>query len=146
MNTQSVTGRKGEKMDNDSKRIGLYINQDLLKACDNAISRTNATSRSDFISNAIEFYIAWLDSKNTTKILTPALESVIGSKILDTEDRIARVLFKQGVELAMLMHVVSATNDITESQLKELRKICVEEVKRNSGKYKFEDAFRFQKG
>ena len=133
-------------MDNDSKRIGLYINQDLLKTCDNAISRTNATSRSDFISNAIEFYIAWLDSKNTTKILTPALESVIGSKILDTEDRIARVLFKQGVELAMLMHVVAATNDITESQLKELRKICVEEVKRNSGKYKFEDAFRFQKG
>lgn len=133
-------------MDNDSKRIGLYINQDLLKTCDNAISRTNATSRSDFISNAIEFYIAWLDSKNTTKILTPALESVIGSKILDTEDRIARVLFKQGVELAMLMHVVAATNDITESQLKDLRRICVEEVKRNSGKYKFEDAFRFQKG
>ena len=133
-------------MDNASKRIGLYINQDLLKTCDNAISRTNATSRSDFISNAIEFYIAWLDSKNTTKILTPALESVIGSKILDTEDRIARVLFKQGVELAMLMHVVAATNDITESQLKDLRKICVEEVKRNSGKYKFEDAFRFQKG
>ena len=133
-------------MDHDSKRIGLYINQDLLKTCDNAISRTNATSRSDFISNAIEFYIAWLDSKNTTKILTPALESVIGSKILDTEDRIARVLFKQGVELAMLMHVVAATNDITESQLKDLRKICVEEVKRNSGKYKFEDAFRFQKG
>lgn len=133
-------------MDNDSKRIGLYINQDLLKTCDNAISRTNATSRSDFISNAIEFYIAWLDSKNTTKILTPALESIIGSKILDTEDRIARVLFKQGVELAMLMHVVAATNDITENQLKDLRKICVEEVKRNSGKYKFEDAFRFQKG
>ena len=133
-------------MDNDSKRIGLYINQDLLKTCDNAINRTNATSRSDFISNAIEFYIAWLDSKNTTKILTPALESVIGSKILDTEDRIARVLFKQGVELAMLMHVVAATNDITESQLKDLRRICVEEVKRNSGKYKFEDAFRFQKG
>ena len=133
-------------MDHDSKRIGLYINQDLLKACDNAINRTNATSRSDFISNAIEFYIAWLDSKNTTKVLTPALESVIGSKILDTEDRIARVLFKQGVELAMLMHVVAATNDITESQLKDLRKICVEEVRRNSGKYKFEDAFRFQKG
>ena len=133
-------------MDNTSKRIGLYINQDLLKTCDNAISRTNAISRSDFISNAIEFYIAWLDSKNTTKILTPALESVIGSKILDTEDRIARVLFKQGVELAMLMHVVAATNDITESQLKDLRKICVEEVRRNSGKYKFEDAFKFQKG
>ena len=133
-------------MDNDSKRIGLYINQDLLDTCDNAISRTNATSRSEFISNAIEFYIAWLNSKNVSRVLTPALESVISSKIFDTEDRLARVLFKQGVELAMLMHVVAATNDITEDQLRDLRKICVDEVKRNSGKYKFDDAVRFQKG
>ena len=83
-------------MDNDSKRIGLYINQDLLNTCDNAISITNATSRSEFISDAIEFYIAWLNSKNVSRVLTPALESVISSKILDTEDRLARVLFKQG--------------------------------------------------
>lgn len=110
-------------MDNDSKRIGLYIGKDLLKACDNAIAQTNAISRSEFISNAIEFYIAWLNSKNISKVLTPALESVISSKILDTEDRIARVLFKQGVELAMLMHVVAATNEITEGQLRDLRKI-----------------------
>ena len=110
------------------------------------IAKTNATSRSEFISNAIEFYIAWLNSKNISKVLTPALESVISSKILDTEDRIARVLFKQGVELAMLMHVVAATNEITEGQLRDLRKICVDEVKRNSGKYKFDDAVRFQKG
>ena len=127
-------------MDNDSKRIGLYIGKDLLKACDNAIAQTNAISRSEFISNAIEFYIAWLNSKNISKVLTPALESVISSKILDTEDRIARV------ELAMLMHVVAATNEITEGQLRDLRKICVDEVKRNSGKYKFDDAVRFQKG
>ena len=133
-------------MDSNSKRVGLYINQDLLKACDTAILRTNATSRSEFISNAIEFYIAWLDSKNTTKLLTPALESVIASKILDTEDRIARVLFKQGVELAMLMHVVAATNNVTESQLKDLRKLCVDEVRKNSGRYKFDDAVKFQKG
>jgi metal-responsive CopG/Arc/MetJ family transcriptional regulator len=132
-------------MDNDSKRIGLYINQDLLNICDNAISITNATSRSEFISDAIEFYIAWLNSKNVSRVLTPALESVISSKILDTEDRLARVLFKQGVELAMLMHVVAATNEITEDQ-RDLRKICVDEVKRNSGKYKFDDAVRFQKG
>ena len=61
-------------MDNDSKRIGLYINQGLLNTCDNAISITNATSRSEFISDAIEFYIAWLNSKNVSRVLTPALD------------------------------------------------------------------------
>ena len=35
---------------------------------------------------------------------------------------------------------------VTEGQLRNLRKICVDEVKRNSGKYKFDDAVRFQKG
>ena len=44
------------------------------------------------------------------------------------------------------VHVIAATNEITEDQLRDLRKICVDEVKRNSGKYKFDDAVRFQKG
>lgn len=133
-------------MQDYSKRIGVYISENLLKACDSAISRTDATSRSEFINDALEMYLAWLDSKNITKLMTPMLESVIESKILDTEDRIARVLFKQGVELAMLMHVVAATNDIDESSLSRLRAMCVNEVKRNSGKYSFDDAVKFQKG
>ena len=78
--------------------------------------------------------------------MTPALESVIAGKIGDTENRLARVLFKQGVELAMLMHVVAAANDIREQDLDALRKLCVDEVSRLGGKYKFDDAVRFQKG
>ena len=134
------------KQENNSVRAGIYIDKELLHKCDEAIKMTNARSRSEFIADAIEMYIAWLDSKDVSKVLTPALESVIGAKILDTENRLARVLFKQGVELAMLMHVVAANSDVDESNLNDLRKLCVEEVSRLSGRYKFDDAVEFQKG
>lgn len=134
------------KQENNSVRAGIYIDKNLLHKCDEAIKMTNARSRSEFIADAIEMYIAWLDSKDMSKVLTPALESVIGAKILDTENRLARVLFKQGVELAMLMHVVAANSDVDQSELNDLRKLCVEEVSRLSGRYKFDDAVEFQKG
>lgn len=134
------------KQDQNAARIGIYIDKQLLGRCDAAISTTNARSRSELISDALELYLAWLHSKDASKVLTPALESVIAGKIGDTENRLARVLFKQGVELAMLMHVVAAAHDIREQDLDALRKLCVDEVSRLGGKYKFDDAVRFQKG
>ena len=134
------------KQDQNAARIGIYIDKQLLSRCDAAIPATNARSRSELISDALELYLAWLHSKDTSKVLPPALESVIAGKIGDTENRLARVLFKQGVELAMLMHVVAAAHDIREQDLDALRKLCVDEVSRLGGKYKFDDAVRFQKG
>ena len=124
---------------------GIYIDRNLLARCDENISRTNASSRSEFISDAIEMYLSWLNSKETSKILTPALESVIGGKIATTENHIARVLFKQSVEIAMMMHVVAGAFQIDEDNLDRLRGMCVDEVSRLGGKFKFEDAVRIQK-
>lgn len=76
------------KSENDSIRTGIYISRNLLNLCDENMQKTNASSRSEFISDAIEMYIAWLNSKETNKMLTPALESVIGAKIADTESLI----------------------------------------------------------
>lgn len=87
----------------------------------------------------------WLHSKETSKVLTPALESVISGRIGDTENRIARVLFKQSVELAMLMHVVAATHAVRPEDLDNLRKMCVGEVSKINGKISFEDAVKLQK-
>ncbi len=122
------------------------MERDLLRRVDEAMGKTSARSRSEFISDALEFYIAWLHSEETGKVLTPALESVISGRIGDTENRIARVLFKQSVELAMLMHVVAATHSIRPEDMESLRKMCVGEVSKINGKFHFDDAVKLQKG
>lgn len=131
---------------NNSNRIGVYINNELLARCDAAMEKTNAESRSEFIREAIEHYIAVLNIKESSRVLTPALESVIGSKIALTEDRISRLLFKLGVEVAMMSNILAATHDIDEDSLSALRRFCTNEVAAIGGKYSFEDAVEFQKG
>ena len=131
---------------NNSNRIGVYINNELLARCDAAMEKTNADSRSEFIREAIEHYIAVLNMKESSRVLTPALESVIGSKIALTEDRISRLLFKLGVEVAMMSNILAATHNINEDSLSALRRFCTNEVAAIGGKYTFEDAVEFQKG
>ena len=131
---------------NNSNRIGVYINNELLARCDAAMEKTNTASRSEFIREAIEHYIAVLNMKESSRVLTPALESVIGSKIALTEDRIGRILFKLGVEVAMMSNILAATHDIDEDSLSALRRFCTNEVAAIGGKYSFEDAVEFQKG
>lgn len=132
--------------ENNSNRIGVYINNELLARCDAAMEKSNAESRSEFIREAIEHYIAVLNMKESSRVLTPALESVIGSKIALTEDRISRLLFKLGVEIAMMSNIIAATHDIDEDSLSALRRFCTNEVAAIGGKYSFEDVVEFQKG
>ena len=131
---------------NNSNRIGVYINNELLARCDAAMEKTNAESRSEFIREAIEHYIAVLNMKESSRVLTPALESAVNSRISMTEDRISRILFKLGVEVAMMNNIIAATHDIDEDSLSALRRFCTNEVAAIGGKYNFEDAVEFQKG
>ncbi|MGN8750780.1 CopG family ribbon-helix-helix protein [Oscillospiraceae bacterium HCP3S3_D12] len=132
--------------ENNSNRIGVYINNELLARCDAAMEKTNAESRSEFIREAIEHYIAVLNMKESSRVLTPALESVVNSRISMTEDRISRLLFKLGVEVAMMGNIIAATYDIDEDSLSALRRFCTNEVAAIGGKYSFEDAVEFQNG
>ena len=128
----------------NGKRIGLYISEDLLNRCDVAVRKTNADSRSEFICDAIEHYIAVVNMKENSRVLTPALESVIGSKIALTEDRINRIVFKLGVEVAMMNNILAATHRIDPESIDALRRYCTDEVASIGGRYKLEDAVSLQ--
>ena len=128
-------------MENQSKgtRIGVYIDDTLLSRCDAAMEETNAESRSEFIRDAIEHYIAVLNAQENSKVLTPALESVIGGKIAGTEDRISRMVYKLAVEIAMLNHLYGSYFNVSREQLDWLRELCKEEVAEINGRMNLAD-------
>ena len=128
----------------DNKRIGLYISEELLDLCDRNIGRDDSRSRSEFVCNAIEFYIASLDKAMVEGFLSPALEAVISARVKDTENKLARVVFKQSVELAMLIHILSGVYQIDSERIDGLRQMCANKVSALGGKYTFEDIVRFQ--
>jgi len=122
-------------MDNKTgKRIGVYISEKLLDQCDAEVEKSGADSRSEFICDAIMHYIAVINMKENSRVLTPALESVIGSKIALTEDRINQMLFKVAVELAMQNHLTAGRYRYEDDYLDGLRDYCVQEVKALNGR------------
>jgi len=123
----------------NATRIGLYIDTDLLTRCDASIPLTNARSRSEFICDAIEHYIATLNVKGNSKVLTPALGSVIGGKIAGTEDRISRILFKLAVEVAVQNHLTAGRYQFEDGYLEELRDYCAQEVASTNGRMNLAD-------
>ena len=119
---------------NNSSRIGVYIGDDLLARCDAAMEKTNADSRSEFIRDALEHYIAVINMQESSKVLTPALESVIGSKIALTEERISQLLFKLTVEIAVQNHLTAGRYRYEDGYLDSLPDYCVQQVKALNGR------------
>ena len=128
-----------------SVRLGVYLDRDLVDRCDAALPKANAGSRSELIADALTFYLAWLDTGDYSKVLTPALESVIDARIKATEKNIGKVLFNISVELGLLQHVVAASQHYSSNTISDLRNVCIDEIKETHGVLPFENAVKYQK-
>ena len=111
-----------------------------------SIKMTNCRSQNEFVEEALNFYCEYLAAKDCSQILPPILVSSFQGTIQDSENRIARLLFKLAVEINMMMHVLAAGLEINAEELDRLRGRCVQEVKRTSGSIALKDAVNYQKG
>lgn len=128
------------------KKFGISMEEKVLLAIDSAMPKIDVRTRSEFITEAVLYFLSALNTEDVSKVLTPAVESSIRAATRESENHVSRMLFKMSVELDMLMHVVAATNDIDQSTLSQLRGMCVQEVKSSIGTVNFDDAVRTQKG
>ena len=85
---------------------GVRMPQEMWDMCDTMTEKTSESSRNEFIRRAVEFYIEYKNHERHVEFLTPALESVIDGKIKDSEDRIARIIFKLAVDQNFLAHLI----------------------------------------
>lgn len=103
-------------------------------------------AKSEFIEEAIEYYDSYLNAEASTEFLESVIDDAMKKNMEAIANRIGTVLFKQAVEIDMMMHVTAATNEIDEGILSKLRGECVQEVKSSLGRISFDSAVRIQKG
>ncbi len=127
-------------------RIPAWLYPSTLEVIDRASEMDNCKSRSEFLEKAAQFYAGYVSGQEAIAYLPPALASVLRGTVLDTENRICRLLFKLAVELDMVMNVLAAGMEIPEEQLRSLRERCVQNVKKTSGSVTLDNAVRYQRG
>lgn len=126
-------------------RKGFYIKEELLEQADSLLETANVKSRNEFLNQALKFYIGYLTSAKIENYMLSTISSVMHATVKDSENRMARVMFKLAVELSKLSHVIAYSHGVSENELLKLQAKCVDEVKRINGTIIFEEAYEYQK-
>ena len=105
--------------------------------CDRLTEEFGKRSRNAFIRDAVDFYCAWLEKEHMERFLLPSLESVMDSKIKDSEGRIRNVEFKMGVQIAILTELLAEHLDYSDEDLDRLRADAIRHLKETNGSFRF---------
>ncbi len=135
-------------MDKPDKKVrfALYVNQSALDLVDEYFEKDNCFSKSEFIENAIRFYVSYLSSDTNIPYLSTVVMSTMDSLLKENTNRLSKLLFKLAVELAITMNVVAANQGVDKEVLNSLRSECIKEVKKTNGIFTFDEADNWQKG
>ena len=128
------------------RRFQLWIRPSTLELADTLYKKDNCDSKSEFIEKAVLFYAGYLSAEDNKTYLPNIVTSTLKSIVAESDHRQNRMIFKMAVELAVMMNVVAANNNIDPVSLERLRGECVKEVKRLNGSFSFDDAMSWQKG
>jgi hypothetical protein len=114
-------------------RIGITILPEAVRTADNNVKPANCKSRSEFIERAILHYAGYLAMRDNTDYIAKAIAQTMRGIIKSGEDRIARMQFKDAVELAKIVRMIAPLCEIGGDELRRLHIDCVDEVKHING-------------
>ena len=125
-------------------RKAFHIEEDILEQVDSLLQQADVKSRNEFLNQALKFYIGYLTSAKIENYMLSSISSVMHATVKDSENRMARAMFKLAVETSKLANVIAYSQEIDEESMGKLHVRCMEEVKRINGAVKFEDAYEYQ--
>lgn len=125
-------------------KIPLRLSEDQLNKLEGYVKLSHADSRNQFIIDAIEFYGGYVSSEKN-RFLPNAIASAMVGIVDNSEDRISGMLFKNTVELSMVMNILAAVAEINEEKLRSLRAKCIRDVKGTIGKIRFDEIYKYQR-
>lgn len=133
-----------EENNDPKKRIVAWLYPEMIQRLELLMQAQNMKNHTEFISQAVDFYIGYLSTGNSTAFLSESLLGAMQGTLQNTENRVANNLFRLSVEISMMMHLLAANLDIPDDELRGLRGRCVAEVKKTKGKITLDHAVEFQ--
>ena len=116
---------------------GVSLTPAQWERCDRLTDEYGKKSRNAFIREAVDFYCAWLEKDHMERFLLPSLESVMDSKIKDSEGRIRNVEFKMATQIAQLTLLLAEYLEYSDEDLERLRADAIRHLKETNGSFRF---------
>ena len=131
-------------MTEKKKKYAYWMRPSMVSDMEEMLYDANVGSKSEFVCQAVDFYIGYLRSQKNINYLAPILAGAIKSEVQSLEDNLSEMLFKLAVEVAKSNHITALTNEISDEDMEMLNAMCCEDVAQNNGRVTFENAYEFQ--
>ena len=128
----------------DKEKFTLWLKPTTLQEVREHYREDDCRSQSEFIENAILFYLGYITAEKPKSFLPSMFLSTMKGIIAESDNRTSGLLFKIAVELAILQNLIAATNDVDQVIMTKLRGECIKEVKKLHGVFSFEKAMDWQ--
>ena len=130
-------------MDSEYKqRISLYLDREVVERMDSAVKKYGYRSRNEFVSSAVDNLIAdKLLGENDT-VISEKLSKAIAEMSEAQTLQIAKSMFRYAVEMELIMRMFSEITDFTPSEIEDMRKDAIRNVRRTRGKVRLDDLFK----
>lgn len=133
-------------MKETKSKYAIYLYPSQMEEIKSLMDQANAKSQSEFVSDAIRFYIGYLQQGKNVDYLAPIIAQTIQEEIRSTEKNISQILFKLAVESAMLSELQATQIRVPQDQMEQLRRMCSRIVAENNGIITLEKAVKHQQG
>lgn len=128
----------------NKEKFALWVRPTTMQGVRENYREDNCRSQSEFIENAILFYLGYLTADKPKSFLPSMFLSTMKGIVAESDNRTSGLLFKIAVELAILQNLIAATNEVDELTMTKLRGECIREVKRIHGIFTMEKAMDWQ--
>ena len=98
-------------------RKAFYMEEELLEQIDALLPQADVRSRNEFVNQALRFYIGYLTSEKIENYMLTTISSVMHATVKDSENRMARAMYKLAVETSKLSHVIAYSHGVDEQAL-----------------------------
>ena len=127
-------------MDSENmKRVGLYLDKDLVNRADDMVKQFHFKSRNEFFAAAVENYIADYLLGSNESAVSDKLGKSIAKYSEDNARAISKGLFRYAVQFEMMCRVLAIDRMITKDVLEGMRHEAINNVRRTRGKVRFEE-------
>ena len=120
------------------EKFALYLTPEMKARLERRYQEDGSRSLTGFIENAINFYLDYLSANNAGMFLPSSVQSYLDGRLDQFEDRMASLLYKQSVELDMVMSILADCVNLDEAYLRKKRAESVASVKKFNGRLRLE--------
>ena len=85
-------------MEDKKKKYAYWMRPSMVEEMESMLSEAHAMSKSEFVCQAVEFYMAYLRQNKSLEFFSPLLAQTIKTEVESVERHISEMLFKVAVE------------------------------------------------